>query len=169
MRPPPAKLESGGAWLPPVDGRNRSHAATGQQFGEIPGANGDAALAQFGENVTPDQHAMAGQSGLYANTYDPATNSAGGHNWMLQADDPEYTGSGAGEHQRSPFNAVPNGTSLTLGLPAQPSCGADTVAPQYASAQPSTTVPANMRQTASLWQQWSSSSRRPGPSPCRRT
>jgi YVTN family beta-propeller protein len=77
---------------------NRSY---DQQFGDIASGNGDPALTQFGEGVTPNQHAMARQFGLYDNTYDPAANSAEGHNWMLQADNPEYTESSAGEYQRS--------------------------------------------------------------------
>ncbi|MFC5907812.1 alkaline phosphatase family protein [Streptacidiphilus monticola] len=72
-----------------------------QVFGDIAKGNGDPALAQFGENVTPNQHALAEQFGLYDNTYDIGTNSAEGHNWLMQADDPEYTESSAGEYQRS--------------------------------------------------------------------
>ncbi|HWD06372.1 MAG TPA: alkaline phosphatase family protein [Amycolatopsis sp.] len=72
-----------------------------QLYGDIPQGNGDAALAQFGENVTPNQHALAQQFGLYDNTYDIGTNSAEGHNWLMQADDPEYTESSAGEYLRS--------------------------------------------------------------------
>ncbi|WP_042366102.1 alkaline phosphatase family protein [Streptacidiphilus neutrinimicus] len=72
-----------------------------QLFGDIPQGNGDPALAQFGENVTPNQHALAEQFGLYDNTYDIGTNSAEGHNWLMQADDPEYTESSAGEYLRS--------------------------------------------------------------------
>ncbi|MEZ0090766.1 alkaline phosphatase family protein [Streptacidiphilus sp. EB129] len=72
-----------------------------QVFGDIPQGNGDPALAQFGENVTPNQHALAEQFGLYDNTYDIGTNSAEGHNWLMQADDPEYTESSAGEYLRS--------------------------------------------------------------------
>ncbi|MGW4484636.1 alkaline phosphatase family protein [Amycolatopsis sp. NPDC004368] len=72
-----------------------------QVFGDLPQGNGDAALAQFGENVTPNQHALAQQFGLYDNTYDIGTNSAEGHNWLMQADDPEYTESSAGEYLRS--------------------------------------------------------------------
>jgi YVTN family beta-propeller protein len=72
-----------------------------QMFGDVPGGNGDPALAEFGENVTPNQHAMAQQFGLYDNTYDIGTNSAEGHNWLMQADDPEYTESSAGEYTRS--------------------------------------------------------------------
>ncbi|GHJ39750.1 alkaline phosphatase family protein [Streptomyces sp. TS71-3] len=72
-----------------------------QLFGDIPEGNGDASLTQFGENVTPNQHALAEQFGLYDNTYDIGTNSAEGHNWLMQADDPEYTESSAGEYLRS--------------------------------------------------------------------
>ena len=72
-----------------------------QVYGDLPQGNGDPALTQFGENVTPNQHALARQFGLYDNFYDIGTNSAEGHNWMMQADNPEYTESSAGEYQRS--------------------------------------------------------------------
>jgi YVTN family beta-propeller protein len=77
---------------------NRSY---DQMFGDDPRGNGDPALAQFGQKVTPNQHALAHQFGLYDNTYDIGTNSAEGHNWLMQADNPEYTESSAGEYQRS--------------------------------------------------------------------
>ena len=72
-----------------------------QVFGDDPRGNGDPSLAQFGEKVTPNQHALARQFGLYDNTYDTGTNSAEGHNWVMQGDNPEYTESSAGEYQRS--------------------------------------------------------------------
>ncbi|WAL68077.1 bifunctional YncE family protein/alkaline phosphatase family protein [Amycolatopsis cynarae] len=72
-----------------------------QVFGDIPAGNGDPSLAQFGQAVTPNQHAMTQQFGLYDNTYDIGTNSAEGHNWLMQADNPEYTESSAGEYIRS--------------------------------------------------------------------
>jgi YVTN family beta-propeller protein len=72
-----------------------------QVFGDDPRGNGDPALTQFGEDVTPNQHALEQQFGLYDNTYDVGTNSAEGHNWLMQADDPEYTESSAGEYLRS--------------------------------------------------------------------
>ncbi|MDX2706047.1 bifunctional YncE family protein/alkaline phosphatase family protein [Streptomyces sp. PA03-6a] len=72
-----------------------------QVFGDVPQGNGDPSLAEFGENVTPNQHALARQFGLYDNTYDIGTNSAEGHNWLMQADNPEYTESSAGEYARS--------------------------------------------------------------------
>ncbi|ALO99447.1 phosphoesterase [Streptomyces hygroscopicus subsp. limoneus] len=72
-----------------------------QVLGDVPQGNGDPSLTQFGENVTPNQHALAEQFGLYDNTYDIGTNSAEGHNWLMQADNPEYTESSAGEYKRS--------------------------------------------------------------------
>ncbi|MFC4508255.1 MULTISPECIES: alkaline phosphatase family protein [Streptomyces] len=72
-----------------------------QVFGDLPQGNGDSSLTQFGENVTPNQHALAQQFGLYDNFYDIGTNSAEGHNWLMQSDNPEYTESSAGEYIRS--------------------------------------------------------------------
>ncbi|WP_073498249.1 bifunctional YncE family protein/alkaline phosphatase family protein [Actinacidiphila paucisporea] len=72
-----------------------------QVFGDLPQGDGNPALTQFGENVTPNQHALAQQFGLYDNFYDVGTNSAEGHNWLMQSDNPEYTESSAGEYTRS--------------------------------------------------------------------
>jgi YVTN family beta-propeller protein len=72
-----------------------------QVYGDMPEGNGDRNLAQFGAKVTPNQHALAKQFGLYDNVYDVGTNSAEGHNWLMQGDDPEYTESSAGEYERS--------------------------------------------------------------------
>jgi YVTN family beta-propeller protein len=72
-----------------------------QVYGDIPSGNGDPTLTQFGEKATPNQHALAQQFGLYDNVYDIGTNSAEGHNWLMQGDNPEYTESSAGEYQRS--------------------------------------------------------------------
>jgi YVTN family beta-propeller protein len=72
-----------------------------QLFGDVDAGDGDPALAEYGANVTPNQHALTSQFGLYDNTYDIGTNSAEGHNWLMQADNPEYTESSAGEYLRS--------------------------------------------------------------------
>ncbi|MER7555609.1 alkaline phosphatase family protein [Nocardioides sp. NPDC126508] len=72
-----------------------------QIHGDQPEGNGDPSLAQFGEDVTPNIHALSRQFGLYDNTYDTGTNSAEGHNWIMQGDNPEYTESSAGEYVRS--------------------------------------------------------------------
>ncbi|WP_328748081.1 phosphoesterase [Streptomyces sp. NBC_00285] len=72
-----------------------------QVYGDLPQGNGNPALTTFGANVTPNQHALAQQFGLYDNFYDIGTNSAEGHNWLMQSDNPEYTESSAGEYTRS--------------------------------------------------------------------
>ena len=72
-----------------------------QVFGDIGKGNGDPTLTQFGEKATPNQHALAKQFGLYDNVYDVGTNSAEGHNWLMQGDNPEYSESDAGEYQRT--------------------------------------------------------------------
>jgi hypothetical protein len=55
----------------------------------------------------------------------------------------------------TPFNVVPNQTSLTAGLSSLPSCGADVPAgTTKAAIQQSTTVPANMKQVAAQWATW---------------
>jgi YVTN family beta-propeller protein len=72
-----------------------------QVLGDMGEGNGDPSLTQFGEKATPNQHALSRQFGLYDNTYDVGTNSAEGHNWLMQGDNPEYTESSAGEYQRS--------------------------------------------------------------------
>jgi YVTN family beta-propeller protein len=77
---------------------NRSY---DQLYGDMKQGNGDPSLAQFGQKVTPNQHALASQFGLYDNTYDIGTNSAEGHNWIMQGDNPAYTQTSAGEYTRS--------------------------------------------------------------------
>jgi YVTN family beta-propeller protein len=72
-----------------------------QVFGDDSRGNGDSAFTQFGAAVTPNQHALEQQFGLYDNFYDAGTNSAEGHNWLMQADNPEYTQSLAGQYLRS--------------------------------------------------------------------
>ncbi len=72
-----------------------------QVLGDLPKGNGDASLAQFGKAVTPNQHALSSQFGTYDNSYDIGTNSAEGHQWLMQADDPGYVESQFGEYERS--------------------------------------------------------------------
>ena len=72
-----------------------------QLLGDMGEGNGDPSLTQFGERATPNQHALSKQFALYDNTYDVGTNSAEGHNWLMQGDNPEYTESSAGEYERS--------------------------------------------------------------------
>ncbi len=50
-------------------------------LGDMPEGNGDPKLCLFGEEVTPNQHAIARQFVLLDNTYTSGTNSADGHQW----------------------------------------------------------------------------------------
>jgi YVTN family beta-propeller protein len=56
-----------------------------QVLGDIPNADGDPKLVWFGENVTPNQHAIARRFGVFDNTYADAQVSANGHNWSTAA------------------------------------------------------------------------------------
>ena len=50
-------------------------------FGDIRRGNGDKNLCAFGEEFTPNEHALAEQFVLLDNTYTSGTNSADGHQW----------------------------------------------------------------------------------------
>jgi len=56
-----------------------------QVLGDVAGGNGDASLAVFGANVTPNAHAIVERFPLLDNFYDPSRQSADGHNWIVQA------------------------------------------------------------------------------------
>ena len=56
-----------------------------QVLGDLPRGNGDAALAIFGRDVTPNAHALAGEFVLFDNLYCDAEVSADGHNWSMGA------------------------------------------------------------------------------------
>ncbi|MER5917685.1 phosphoesterase, partial [Streptomyces sp. NPDC001982] len=65
----------------------------------------------------------------------------------------------------TPFNAVANRTSLTLGVNPAPSCGTDTPAPQNpaaAAAPTSVAVPASQQPLANEWKSWLSKQRLTG-------
>ena len=72
-----------------------------QVLGDMPEGNGDASLVQFGETVTPNQHALAERFGLFDNFYDEGTLSADGHNWITQADANDYIEKEFGSFYRS--------------------------------------------------------------------
>ena len=76
-----------------------------QVFGALPQGNGDAALVQFGREVTPNQHAIAEQFVLFDNLYDSGSLSADGHQWVTQAFAPDYIEKSFGAFTRTyPFN-----------------------------------------------------------------
>ena len=56
-----------------------------QVLGDIPEGNGDPGLTLFGENITPNQHALAREFVLLDNFYANGEVSADGHNWTMGA------------------------------------------------------------------------------------
>ncbi|CAL8979940.1 hypothetical protein CELL_03356 [Cellulomonas sp. T2.31MG-18] len=56
-----------------------------QVLGDVAKGNGDASLAQFGQRVTPNTHALATTFPLIDNLYSDGTNSYEGHHWLDQA------------------------------------------------------------------------------------
>jgi DNA-binding beta-propeller fold protein YncE len=79
--------------LPPIEHviyivkENRTY---DQVLGDMKQGNGDASLALFGENVTPNEHKLAGEFVLLDNFYVNADVSAEGHNWSTAAISPDY-------------------------------------------------------------------------------
>ena len=61
-----------------------------QVFGDIAEGNGDANLCIFGDEVTPNQHALAREFVLLDNFYVDAEVSADGHNWSVAAYATDY-------------------------------------------------------------------------------
>jgi YVTN family beta-propeller protein len=72
-----------------------------QVLGDVAAGNGDPALTEFGQQVTPNQHAIASTWGLFDNFYDEGTLSADGHNWLIQADANDYIEKEFGAFYRS--------------------------------------------------------------------
>ena len=61
-----------------------------QVLGDVSGGNGDTSLLLFGQNITPNQHALAKQFVLYDNFYVDGEVSADGHNWSMAAYATDY-------------------------------------------------------------------------------
>jgi YVTN family beta-propeller protein len=62
-----------------------------QVLGDMKEGNGDPNLVLFGEDVTPNQHALAREFVLLDNFYVDAEVSADGHNWSMAAYATDYT------------------------------------------------------------------------------
>jgi YVTN family beta-propeller protein len=56
-----------------------------QVLGDLPIGDGDPALAWFGKNITPNDHAIALRFGVFDRTFTDAQVSASGHNWSTAA------------------------------------------------------------------------------------
>jgi phospholipase C len=86
VRPRPARR-------PPIQNvfyiikENRSY---DQLFGDIREADGDSSLCLFGENVTPNHHALAREFVTLDRTFCDSDGSADGHNWGMGAYATDY-------------------------------------------------------------------------------
>jgi DNA-binding beta-propeller fold protein YncE len=61
-----------------------------QVFGDLAEANGDPSLTLYGEDITPNQHALARQFGILDNFYDSGDVSGDGHIWSTSASISDY-------------------------------------------------------------------------------
>lgn len=76
-----------------------------QVFGDMPNGNGAPRLCMFGEEVTPNHHALARSFALFDNAYCSGTNSAEGHQWALEALANDYIERFYSDYSRSyPFD-----------------------------------------------------------------
>jgi DNA-binding beta-propeller fold protein YncE len=72
-----------------------------QVFGDMPEGDGDTALVHFGEEVTPNHHALARQFVLLDNFYCSGAISADGHQWTDEAYVTDYLEKFFGDFPRS--------------------------------------------------------------------
>jgi YVTN family beta-propeller protein len=87
-----------------------------QVFGDMKEGNGDPRLVMFGEDVTPNHHALARQFTLFDNFYCSGVLSADGHTWVNEAYVSDYLERSFGGWARSypddgsdPLAYVPTG------------------------------------------------------------
>src|SRR5258705_504512 len=59
-------------------------------FGDLGAGDGDASLAMYGEEITPNQHKLARQFGVLDNFYDSGDVSGDGHVWSTSASISDY-------------------------------------------------------------------------------
>ncbi len=72
-----------------------------QVFGDLKEGNGDPRLVLFGEEVTPNHHALARQFTLFDNFYCSGVLSADGHQWLNEAYVTDYLEKSFGGFTRS--------------------------------------------------------------------
>lgn len=70
-------------------------------LGDMKEGNGDPKLCLFGEDVSPNHHALAREFVLLDNTYTSGTNSADGHQWSVSAVGNGYIEQNYDAHSRS--------------------------------------------------------------------
>jgi YVTN family beta-propeller protein len=85
-----------------------------QVFGDMKEGNGDPNLVLFGEDVTPNHHALAREFTLFDNSYCSGVLSADGHSWVNEAYVTDYLERAFGGFTRS----YPDDGSDPLAYPA---------------------------------------------------
>lgn len=118
--------------VPFANGENRIHHVIyiikenrtyDQVFGDLADANGDASLAMYGEDITPNQHKLARQFGILDNFYDSGEVSGDGHVWSTSGSNSDYNektwpiGYRGGEHTYDSEGSLLNGVSAEDGIP----------------------------------------------------
>src|SRR5207302_8853308 len=100
-----------------------------QVFGDMKEGNGDKNLVLFGEEVTPNQHALARQFTLFDNFYCSGVLSADGHQWCNEAYVTDYLERAFGKFVRSypyegsdPLAFAPTGFLWDNALARKKSC-----------------------------------------------
>jgi DNA-binding beta-propeller fold protein YncE len=99
---------------------NRSY---DQLFGDLGEANGDPSLVMYGENITPNQHRLARQFGIFDNFYDSGEISGNGHVWSTAAITSDYTEKTweinyrSGERRYDYEGYVGDANPMTIGVP----------------------------------------------------
>ncbi|HLQ44148.1 MAG TPA: hypothetical protein VK137_05430, partial [Planctomycetaceae bacterium] len=61
-----------------------------QIFGDVKEANGDPSLTMYGRDITPNEHKLALQFGIFDNFYDSGEVSGNGHDWSTAAITTDY-------------------------------------------------------------------------------
>ena len=85
-----------------------------QVFGDLPQGDGDPKLCLYGQEITPNHHALAEQFVLLDNYYCNGVNSADGHAWATEANATSYLEKSFGGFTRSyPFGDDPLTLSQT--------------------------------------------------------
>ncbi len=97
----PKRIDGGSSPIKHIVVIIRENRTYDQVLGDLGEGNGDPGLAQFGQKVTPNAHALAMRFGDLDNFYDEGTLSADGHNWIVQADAPDYIEKEFGAFYRS--------------------------------------------------------------------
>ncbi len=84
-----------------------------QILGDMPEGNGRASLCMFGEQITPNAHALTRQFALFDNSYVTGTNSADGHQWSTQALANDYL-----EHFYDGYRTYPDDGDCAMSISA---------------------------------------------------